>query len=136
MDQQETKPMVLARIPDLNAAGHKRPGGGSPPSNGRVIGQAFSFKLLAVAVVLLVGMAIVPFTWNRSSQSPDPSTMANPLPDWFPNPSALSADAAPASTAPVAEAPAHADSSKAVAEDCPNFRVSENGPVPDARLTP
>ena len=71
MDRQEMEPIVLARIPDLGSVGRNRHRGRSLASRGRVIGQALSFKLLAVVALVLVAMALVPLTVRKSSQSAD-----------------------------------------------------------------
>ena len=76
MDRQETELIVLARIPDLGSVGRSRHRGRSLASRGRVIGQALSFKLLAIATLLLVAMALVPLTVHKSSQSADPPPTA------------------------------------------------------------
>ena len=77
MDRQETELIVLARIPDLGDVGGSRHRGRSLASRGRVIGQALSFKLLAIVTVLLIAMALVPLTLRKSGQSADsPPTAA------------------------------------------------------------
>ena len=98
MDWQETKPAVLARIPDLGVAERRRSRKTPPSSSGRVIGQALSFKLLAAAVLLLVAIAVVPFVFRKKEQSTSPSIAANALPEWQHRPSAPPAGPAPAKT--------------------------------------
>ena len=51
MDRQETELIVLARIPDLGSLPQRGAAGRSLASRGRVISQALSFKLLAVAAL-------------------------------------------------------------------------------------
>jgi hypothetical protein len=105
MDRQEATPMVLAHIPDLSAVVEKsRSNGRRPTSRGRVIGQALSFKLLAVAVVLLVALAMVPWTINRNGSSVDSPTPADSLPAWNPGPPTPSANVAAVHATPLAEA--------------------------------
>jgi hypothetical protein len=79
MDRQEMELIVLARIPDLGSVGRTGRYGKSLASRGRVIGQALSFKLLAIAALLLVAMALVPLTFRTSSQPPahSPTTPAD-----------------------------------------------------------
>lgn len=82
MAQQQTRPVVLARIPCLLDGNSGNPGGsenlkgiGRLVSGGRFVSQAFSFKLLAgVTLFLLVG-AVMPAILNKkpaSSESTQP----------------------------------------------------------------
>lgn len=94
MDRREERPVVLARIPNLNSSRANETIEGPPASSGRILGQAFSFRILAGVTVLLVAVAIVPLTFKRDA----PTTEAAPA--W--NPGAL-ADTGAAWPAPVAE---------------------------------
>jgi hypothetical protein len=104
MYPQETKPTVLARIPQITTA-NESARGELPVSRGRVIGQALSFRMLGTAVVVLVALAIVPYLFLRGNQPAAPSAAANTAPAWQPSPPASSADAAPVWVAPVAVTP-------------------------------
>jgi hypothetical protein len=108
MDRQEMKPPILARIPELKATGDQKSRARQPASGGRVIGQAWSFKLLAAATALLVVVAIVPFAIPKKDQSAGPSTAVNTAPAWQTGPSAPSANTAPAWSIPIAEVSAPA----------------------------
>ena len=103
MDRQTTTLNLLARFPDVSTVRPERIGGKVPPSRGRVIGQALSFKVLAVAAVLLVGIAIV---LNRSGPSSESSTATTSLPQWHSESPAPSANAAPVWVTPLAQTPA------------------------------
>ena len=121
MDRQEMELIVLARIPDLGSVGRNRRRGRSLASRGRVIGQALSFKLLAIAALLLVAMALVPWTVHRSSQSAD-------------SPPAVAAGATPVAQTP-APAPAPASPS-AVPAAAPQPKVASAPPTPAAAEIP
>lgn len=103
MDGHAMKPMVLARIPNLNTSRASRPPEGTPASSGRILSQAFSFKVLASVVLVLVAVALVPLAFKRDTPSPEPTTMAEA---WNPGTSAVVTDTAAAWPAPVAEVPA------------------------------
>jgi hypothetical protein len=105
MDGRQMKPAVLARIPDL-ASSERETAGGEPPSRGRVVSQALSFKLLAGAAVLLAVMAVVPSVFRRGGEKEGPATASTPTAAWSASPPAPSAAAAPRWTAPVVSAPA------------------------------
>ena len=70
MDLQRKKWTVLARIPDLNAAGadgaaDEEAGGGLPASTGRLIKQALSFRLLVGTALFLLVAAVMPFALRQ-----------------------------------------------------------------------
>jgi hypothetical protein len=74
MEHNETRLMVLARIPDLSAAGSE--GGSSPASSaesGRLISQVASFRLLAATALLLLLGAIIPFSLCQKASTPAPT---------------------------------------------------------------
>jgi hypothetical protein len=91
---QATKLRVLARVPDLGTSEREITRGSVPPSSGRVIGQVFSFQVLAAVTLLLVVMATVPFILNREGTPTNQLTTADPLPAWQQEPPAASGDAA------------------------------------------
>ena len=97
MDLQGTKLTLLARIPDLSIA-QEKPSKSLPLSKGRILNQAISFKLLAVAVVLLVVVALLPKVLKRGG-SADTSVATESAPAW-------GGSAAATSSGAVAEVPA------------------------------
>jgi hypothetical protein len=118
MNGQETELLVLARIPDLNGGGSRHRGRGLV-SRGRVIGQMLSFKLLAIATLLLVAMALVPRTIRKSGQAADPPPTAAGSPT------------------PVAQAPASAPTSPPpTPAPAPQPKVAVAPPAPAATSPP
>jgi hypothetical protein len=93
MVRLETKLTVLARVPALNASEREMTRGTVPPSSGRVIGQVFSFNVLAAVTLLLVAMATIPFILRRDGASTDRLTTADPWPAWQQEPPTASGDA-------------------------------------------
>jgi hypothetical protein len=103
MDRQQTKLIVLARIPDLSVSEHKASPGNRLASRGRVISQALSFKLLAVLALLLVAMAIVPLTVNKTGSPTDSPPAIDPVAARQPNSPAVLTNAGTGPIAPVAQ---------------------------------
>jgi hypothetical protein len=76
MNRLETKRIVFARIPDLNAShsGHgseTEQSTGWGPSGRRLLDQALSFKLLAGGTLLLLLAAVIPCVLSNKSQPAD-----------------------------------------------------------------
>jgi len=138
MDRHETKSMVLARIPDVGVAEHQGSRAELPTSSGRVIGQALSFKLLAVAVLVLVVTATIPYALWRNGRATAPSTTADASTTtataWQAGSPGSSAGTAPVWVAPaVAAVPAAAPSpvkSLLTPEVVPQPKVASDSPVP------
>lgn len=105
MDRTGTKPLVVARIPDLSPAEHRETRRELPPSTGRLIGQALSFKLLSATMLLLVVAATLSSVLGRNSRSTASST-SDVVSEWRPGSDTSSADVAPRWTPPAAEVPA------------------------------
>jgi hypothetical protein len=103
MERQDTKPLVLARIPDLGTARRSEGREGLPQSKGRVFSQALSFKLLATVALVLVAVAMIPWTLTRSAPSADPPAVVDSSPQWHVSPSAATANAVPPPTYLVAQ---------------------------------
>jgi hypothetical protein len=94
MEQEKSKLVVLACIPNLKggrsgSAGHVT----FPNEEGRLISQTVAFRLLAATIVLLLVVAIIPFSAGKSdpkpaattaSSTPSPTPAATDLP-WQPN---------------------------------------------------
>jgi len=99
---------VLARIPDTNIEKPKGRRGreSSPGSDGRLVSQSLSTKLLLGGCLLLVAAAIVPFMLSGSQQQggKPPAPDAEPAPLYDGN--VAQAPAAPAATRNVPQAPA------------------------------
>jgi hypothetical protein len=114
MDRHEVKPVVLARIPNLNSSGTLIFSEGPLASSGRIINQAFSFRVLASVTLLLVAVAIVPLTFKRDAPPPEPTATAEVL-----SPAAPAAPAAPAPPAPPAVSTAAAPAQPAPAVATP-----------------
>ncbi len=144
MDRQETKLMVLARIPDVGVAEHHATRERLPTSSGRVIGQALSFKLLAVAVLLLVVTATIPFAlWRNglaTAPSTAPSTAADASTPWQAGSPVPSAGTAPIWAAPtVAAVPASAPTPVKpllMPDVVPQPKVGSDFPAPAATDAP
>lgn len=103
MNRQTGEPVVLARLPDLGDVGRDRRGGKTPESRGRLIGQALSFKLLAVCVLLLIAIALIPWSLRKHSSSAEssPAAVGSAAPVSQPSasaPVAASPPSAPAAT--------------------------------------
>jgi hypothetical protein len=104
MDRREMRPPVLARIPNLSSSRAERPPEEPPTSGGRIINQAFSWKLLASVALVLVALAIVPLSSKRDAASSDPTAAAEAWNPSAPTP-APAAEVASPWTTPVAMAP-------------------------------
>jgi len=85
MNRLETKRIVFARIPDLNAShsghdmeGEKNTGWG--PTGSRLLNQALSFKLLAGGTLLLLAVAILPSVFTKKAPSTDTPATAGASP--------------------------------------------------------
>ena len=104
MDLLENKPPVLARFPKIVSSEHRHVQKELLPSRGRLLGQAISFKLLGIAALVLVGLAVVPFAL-RSTSPPVPAAASTLAPAWQPSPPAPSPEVAPVRVAPVAAIP-------------------------------
>ena len=96
------KPIVIAQFPRISNSSHHWISQESLASRGRLIGQALSFKLLAVAALLLIAVAVVPWTVGTSEKSPDVSTATTPAPQWEPNAPASATEVAVVAASPVA----------------------------------
>ena len=101
-----TQSPVLAQLPDLetdrddaatapSSAGHAR-------SDGRIISQGLSNKLVVGGGILLVLAAVVPFTLNRKTV-PKPVDAVAPL--WQPSPAPVTGDASPNGVSGLAKTP-------------------------------
>jgi hypothetical protein len=82
MNYQATRPVVLARIPDLNALTaddmSMRDEGISPPKRPwRLFNQNMSFQLLCGVGVLLLAVAIMPGIFGRKASSGDNFSLAD-----------------------------------------------------------
>ena len=108
MDRETTRPMVLARIPDVATSANRGGAKEVPTSTGRVIGQAASFKVLSGVVLLLVVVAVIPYALWKHGQSTDTVASAETLPAWNPGASTPSSAAAAPTWTPVAAVPASA----------------------------
>ena len=76
MQRQETKAIVLARIPNL--AGPWESSDRVSLSGGRrLLNQSISFKLLAGGALLLILLAIAPWTIGRQGSTTDPQATAD-----------------------------------------------------------
>lgn len=81
----ESQPRVIAKIPDLNARGTERGSRGkSAKSDGRLLSQGFSTKLLIGGGALLVLVAIVPLiiggrSGPKGGQPPAPNAEPAPI---------------------------------------------------------
>lgn len=102
MDRYEMRPTVLARIPNLNISGPSRSRSRMPASSGRILSQAFSFRVLASVVLLLVAVAVVPRVFKRDTPSPVATTTAEAS---NPGTPAAVTDTATPWTAPVVQTP-------------------------------
>jgi len=98
----DLQPQVLAQLPDLETVETASEG---PPasSDGRIISQGLSTKLLVGGSVLLVMAAIIPFLFGKK-ESPKPGDVK--LPEWHQGAPAADADRAPAWTGQAPQAPA------------------------------
>jgi hypothetical protein len=97
MDVQRKQWIVLARIPDLNAAGADgaadgETGGALSASAGRLIKQALSFKLLVGTALFLLAVAV--FAVGKKAPPTDPAAT------WPSDPAPVAADASPTDTVP------------------------------------
>jgi hypothetical protein len=107
MNYDDAMPVVLARVPDLSGSGRSRRRREEPKSNGRMLNQAISFKLLGIAASLLLVVAIVPFAFNGNPQADEaPATPAAPMPVWQPQASLVSTETGVAAPAPALPEPA------------------------------
>ena len=83
MQHKEARLMVLARIPNLSATGPEGESGTTLPAEcGRLISQVVSFRLLAATALLLLLVAIMPFSLREKASPPatiraTPSTAAS-----------------------------------------------------------
>jgi hypothetical protein len=107
MDSPRTKWTVLARIPDLNAAGAEGTvdddsDGGLPTSAGRLVKQALSFRLLIGTALFLLAAAVIPFALGKKAPPGDPSPASDSATVWHSPSSSASANTSPISRLPTA----------------------------------
>ncbi len=107
MDGQETRLIVFARIPDVSAAGFWDGWTARLKSQGRILDQATSFRMLATVALLLVGVAILPSQSNKNERPTDTPSVAEAAPPSVAPASTASAPAKPASPPVAASNPAH-----------------------------
>ena len=105
MDLPRKEWTVLARIPDLNAAGadgtaDEDADRGLPASTGRLIRQALSFRLLVGTALFLLAAAVIPFALGKKAPSVDPSAATDAASAWHSASGSASADASPAEKIP------------------------------------
>jgi hypothetical protein len=98
-----TEPVVLARFPRIRSSRHSSPHHEPPTSHGRWIGQASSFKLLALAALILVAVAVVPLAKNVSQTVVETPKAVEPVAVW--QPKMAPTNAAPPALAAAAPAP-------------------------------
>jgi len=103
MDLSGTKLTLLARIPDLSISPEEKPCKSKLFSRGRILNQAISFKLLAVAVVLLIVVALIPKVLKRGD-SADRSVATESAPAWGGSGATTSSESPAAAPASVADA--------------------------------
>ena len=87
MDLPRKEWTVLARIPDLNAAGadgtaDEDTDGGLPVSTGRLIKQWLSFRLLVGTALFLLIAAVIPFALGKKAPSVDPPSATDTATTW------------------------------------------------------
>ena len=71
MQHIETGLIILARIPDLSAAqAAKENGAPLPTETGRLLSQVVSFRLLGATVLLLLLVAIIPYSLRERASAP------------------------------------------------------------------
>ena len=134
--QEKMKPMVLARFPRIRGSKHPETRRESLMSRGRLIGQATSFKLLAVAALLLIAVAVVPLAIGTSKKAADVSTEAVAAPIWQPEAPTLATEATVPAAGPIAEVsppPVASPSPTTVAAETPT--MSSAWPNPDYPTT-
>jgi hypothetical protein len=107
MDSPRNEWTVLARIPDLNAAGadgaaDDDPDGGWPTSAGRLIKQALAFRLLIGTALFLLAAAVIPFILGKKAPSVDASSASDLATAWHSPSSSMSANASPMGKLPPA----------------------------------
>jgi len=105
MDHSGTNLTILARIPDLSISPEKKASKSSLISKGRILNQAISFKLLAVAVLLLIVVALAPKVFKRGDSS-DTSVATESAPAWGGSGVTASSETATVGPASVAKASA------------------------------
>ena len=115
--QSDSQPTVLGRIPDVDATkSEKHSGGKSRRSDGRLISQGLSTKLLLGGGALLVLAAIVPLLLGRSQ----PEGGLPPAPD---------AESAPAFDAAVAQGSAAPATTPGIQQAAPQLDFAPNIPT-------
>ena len=135
--QEKMKPMVLARFPRIRGSKHPETRRESLMSRGRLIGQATSFKLLAVAALLLIAVAVVPLAIGTSKKAADVSTEAVAAPIWQPEAPTLATEATVPAAGPIAEvSPPPVASPSPMPKILPRPEIANTTPTTVAAETP
>ena len=78
MEREKSQLMVLARIPNLSSGGSEGAGHATLPNeDGRMISQTVAFRLLAATILLLLVVAIIPFSMSNKTPKPAPTAAAS-----------------------------------------------------------